>query len=149
MCFSKESFMRNKERLACLTALMLGAAAAVSAETVVIVNPKNPASALTAEQVAAIYLGNSQKFPDGGGVALADQPDTAPVRAEFYEKATGRTPAQVKAVWARIAFTGKGTPPKELKTDADVKAFVASRPDAIGYVDASAVDGSVKAVLKL
>ena len=34
-----------------------------------------------------------------------------------------------------IAFTGKGTPPKELKSDADVKAFVAGDPKAIGYVD--------------
>lgn len=141
--------MRNKNTLACLIAFTLGASAASSAETVVIVNPKNPASSLTAEQVAAIYLGNAQKFPDGGAVALADQPDGAAVRAEFYEKATGRTAAQAKALWARITFTGKGTPPKELKNDADVKAFVASRPDAIGYVDASAVDGSVKAVLKL
>ena len=67
----------------------------------------------------------------------------------FYEKATGRSAAQAKATWARLTFTGKGTPPKELKTDADVKAWVASDPKAIGYVDSSAVDGSVKAVLKL
>ena len=52
-------------------------------------------------------------------------------------------------MWARITFTGKGTPPKELKSDAEVKAFVAANPRAIGYVDASAVDSSVKAVLKL
>jgi hypothetical protein len=61
----------------------------------------------------------------------------------------GRSAAQLRATWARITFTGKGTPPKELKSDADVKAFVAADPKAIGYVDASAVDGSVKAVLKL
>lgn len=57
--------------------------------------------------------------------------------------------AQVRATWARITFTGKGTPPKELKSDAEVKAFVAADPRAIGYIDASAVDPSVKAVLKL
>jgi hypothetical protein len=82
-------------------------------------------------------------------VAMADQPERAGIRGDFYEKATGRTVAQVRATWARITFTGKGTPPKELKSDADVKAFVAADPRAIGYVDASAVDGSVKAVLKL
>jgi ABC-type phosphate transport system substrate-binding protein len=36
-----------------------------------------------------------------------------------------------------------------LKSDAEVKAFVASNPKAIGYIDSSAVDGSVKAVAKL
>lgn len=140
--------MRSLKSILSVCALTLAAAGA-NADVVVIVNPKNPAANLSAEQVAALYLGNSSTFPDGGAAALADQPESAAVRGTFYEKATGRSAAQAKATWARLTFTGKGTPPKELKTDADVKAWVASDPKAIGYVDASAVDGSVKAVLKL
>lgn len=130
------------------SALSLGAASA-HAELVVIVNPKNPNASLTTEQVAALYLGNTTTFPDGGGVVLADQPESAGTRNDFYQKATGRSVAQVKATWARITFTGKGTPPKELKSEADVKAFVAGDPKAIGYIDSSAVDSSVKVALKL
>lgn len=129
-------------------ALALGTLSA-HADIVVIVNPKNPAASLTAEQVSALYLGSSTTFPDGGGAALADQPESASIRGDFYQKATGRSASQVKATWARLTFTGKATPPKELKTDADVKAFVASDPKAIGYIDSSAVDGSVKVALKL
>ena len=140
--------MRSLKSILSVCALTLAAASA-NAEVVVIVNPKNPAANLSAEQVAALYLGNSSTFPDGGAAALADQPESAAVRGSFYEKATGRSAAQAKATWARLTFTGKGTPPKELKSDADVKAWVASDPKAIGYVDSSAVDGSVKAVLKL
>jgi ABC-type phosphate transport system substrate-binding protein len=123
-------------------------ALSANAEIVVIVNPKNSA-ALNAEQVSALYVGTSTSFPDGGAAALADQPESAGIRGEFYQKATGRSVAQVKATWARITFTGKGTPPKELKSDADVKAFVASNPKAIGYIDSGAVDGSVKVAFKL
>ena len=119
------------------------------ADIVVIVNPKNAAASLSADQVSAIYLGNTATFPDGAAAALADQPESAGIRGDFYQKATGRSASQVKATWARITFTGKGTPQKELKTDADVKAFVASDPKAIGYIDSSAVDGSVKVALKL
>ena len=140
--------MRTVKTILSVCALTLAAASA-NAELVVIVNPKNPAANLSAEQVAALYLGNASTFPDGGAAALADQPESAGIRGTFYEKATGRSAAQAKATWARLTFTGKGTPPKELKSDADVKAFVAADPKAIGYVDASAVDGSVKAVLKL
>jgi ABC-type phosphate transport system substrate-binding protein len=125
------------------------AAASAQAEIVVIVNPKNPAASMTAEQVSALYLGSATTFPEGGAATLADQPEAAGIRGDFYQKATGRSAAQVKATWARIVFTGKGAPPKELKSDADVKAFVANDPKAIGYVNSSAVDGSVKAVLKL
>jgi ABC-type phosphate transport system substrate-binding protein len=130
-----------------LAALALGAGAA-NAEVVVIVNPANAASVST-EQIAALYLGNATTFPDGSTAALADQPESAGVRGDFYQKATGRSSAQAKATWARLTFTGKATPPKELKSDAEVKAFVASNPKAIGYIDSSAVDGSVKAVAKL
>jgi ABC-type phosphate transport system substrate-binding protein len=140
--------MRTVQTILSVCALTLAAACA-NAEIVVIVNPKNPAANLTAEQVAALYLGNASTFPDGGAAALADQPESTGIRGTFYEKATGRSSAQAKATWARLTFTGKGTPPKELKSDADVKAFVASDPKAIGYVDSSAVDASVKAVLKL
>jgi ABC-type phosphate transport system substrate-binding protein len=130
-----------------LAALALGAGAA-NAEVVVIVNPANAATVST-EQIAALYLGNATTFPDGSTAALADQPESAGVRGDFYQKATGRSSAQAKATWARLTFTGKATPPKELKSDAEVKAFVASNPKAIGYIDSSAVDGSVKAVAKL
>jgi ABC-type phosphate transport system substrate-binding protein len=140
--------MRSMKLMLSVCALTL-AAAAVNAEVVVIVNPKNPAANMTAEQVSALYLGTATTFPDGGAAALADQPEAAGIRGDFYQKATGRSAAQVKATWARLTFTGKGTPPKELKSDADVKAFVAGDPKAIGYVDSSAVDGSVKPVLKL
>lgn len=119
------------------------------AELVVIVNPKSTVASLTTEQVGAIYLGNKNTFPDGSSVVLADQPESASSRNEFYQKATGRSAAQAKATWARITFSGKGTPPKELKSDADVKAFVAGDERAIGYIDASAVDASVKVALKL
>ncbi len=129
-------------------ALALGSLSA-TADIVVIVNPKNAAASLTAEQVSAIYLGSTTTFPSGGAATLADQPESAGIRNDFYQKATGRSSAQAKATWARITFTGKGTPPKELKSDADVKAFVAGDPNAIGYIDSSAVDGSVKVALKL
>lgn len=140
--------MRSLKSTIAATALSLASMAA-NAELVVIVNPKNPAASLSANQVSALFLGTATTFPDGGAVILADQPESASIRGDFYQKATGRSIAQVKATWARLTFTGKGTPPKELKTDAEVKAFVAADPKAIGYVDAGAVDGSVKAVLKL
>lgn len=121
---------------------------AANAELVVIVNPKNSA-ALSVDQIGALYLGNAAAFPDGSPAALADLPESAEQRGAFYQKTTGRSVSQVKAAWARIVFTGKGTPPKELKSEAEVKAFVASDPRAIGYIDSSAVDGSVKVAAKL
>jgi ABC-type phosphate transport system substrate-binding protein len=113
------------------------------AEIVVIVNPKNPASSMSAEQVSQFYLGISNSF-----VPL-DQADSSPIRVEFYKKITNKEPGQVRAIWAKLVFTGKGRMPKELASNDDVKKAVAQDANAIGYIDKSALDGSVKAVLSV
>lgn len=119
---------------------MLISGAAANAELVVIVNAKNGASSMTAEQVANVYLGKDSAF------APADLPESA-ARSEFYSKVAGKDSAQVKAIWARLVFTGKTQPPKEFGSSAEAVKFVGSNEKAIAYVEKSAIDGSVKPVL--
>ena len=128
--------MRKQFRFHVLAFVMLAISGATQAQTVVIAHPN--AAALTNEQIADIYNGKSQ-------VAMPlDQPESATIRADFYKKATGKDPAQVKALWSRLIFTGKAQPPKEVPDAAAVKKAVAADPKAIGYIDKAAADGSVK-----
>jgi len=122
-------------------------AVAAQAQVAVVVNPKSAAASMTADQVAGIFLGKTATLPSGATAAPADQAEGSAVREQFYSKVAGKQAAQVKAAWSRLVFSGKGTPPKELGSSADVKKFVAANPDAIGYIEKSAVDGSVKVVL--
>lgn len=140
--------MKNFKHLALLAAL-LGFAGAAQAQVAVIVNPKSAAASMTADQVASIFLGKSTTLPSGATAAPVDQPESAAVREHFYTKVTGKQAAQVKAAWSRLVFSGKATPPKEVANSAEVKKFVAANPDAIGYIEKSAVDGSVKVVLSV
>jgi hypothetical protein len=71
---------------------------------------------------------------------------TGPVRDEFYSKVLGKDAAQVKAVWSRLIFSGKGTAPREIGDVAEVKKLVSANPSTIGFIDKSAVDASVKVV---
>ena len=120
----------------------VGAALSVSAaDIVVIVHPQSPAP--TKELLADIYLGRSQML------LPLDLPDHTQIYAEFYRRATGRDVAQVKSTWSRIVFSGKGLPPRQLPDAAAVKKAVAADPTAVGYIDKSALDASVKAVLTL
>jgi ABC-type phosphate transport system substrate-binding protein len=114
---------------------------AAQAQIVVIVNPA--ATAPTKEQVADIFLGKNQSLTP------FDQVESSPIYADFYKKATGRDVAQIKSTWSRIVFSGKGQSPKQLTDSAAVKKAVAADPKAVGYIDKSALDGSVKAALSL
>lgn len=119
------------------------------AEVVVIVHRNNAVASMTADQVAQIFMGASTTFPASGTATPIDQPEGSPTRDEFMAKVLDKTPAQFKAVWSRLIFSGKGTRPKTLAGSAEVRSAVAADPAAIGFVDRAAVDGSVKAVLSV
>ena len=138
--------MRIPAKLLC--AAVAFASGATWAEVVVIVNPKNATSSMSAGQVAQIYTGTTAAFPNGSAAAPLDMPDASPVREEFLAKVVGKSASQVKAIWSRLIFSGKGTKPKVLDSSAEVKKQVAADPNAIGFIEKSALDGSVKAVLE-
>lgn len=120
-----------------------------SAQIAVVVSAKSPATGLNKEQTAALFLGKSSQLPGAGTPVLVDQGEATDVRKNFYGKVADKTPAQVKAIWARLVFSGKSSPPKEAPSSAEVKKLVAANPDAVGYIEKTAVDPSVKVLLEI
>lgn len=119
------------------------------ANTVVIVSANSPVKTLSKQDAAALYLGRTTTLPGGASARLFDQSDSSPVREKFYQAATGKSASQVKSVWSRLVFSGRAIPPKELANDAAVVKAVAGNPSAVGYVDSSSLNSSVRAVLQL
>lgn len=129
------------------SALALAPGAALAAELAVIVSARSNISMLSADQVAEIFLFQTNRFPNGNEVVPIDQDLGSPLRNEFYSKVTRRTPALVKAHWARLIFTGRGQPPAEVDGNAAMRRMIAENPGMIGYVERTALDPSVRAVL--
>lgn len=123
-----------------IAAAVLLLALPAMADVVVVVNPKAAESSMTKDQVAQFFLGKST------AMSPVDQPESAPIRAEFYKKVTDKEASQVKSLWSKLVFTGKATMPKEAADSAAVKKMVAADPKAIGYIEKSAVDASVKVI---
>lgn len=145
--------MMNRSLPTLLLTLCLGSAlalapnAAPAAELAVIVSARSNISMLSADQVAEIFLFQTNRFPNGSEVVPIDQDLGSPLRDEFYSKVTHRTPALVKAHWARLIFTGRGQPPAEVDGNAAMRRMIAENPGMIGYVERTALDPSVRAVL--
>jgi hypothetical protein len=110
-------------------------------DIVVIVNPA--AKPVSKEQIVDVYLGRSTELTP------IDQTVGSSIYAQFYKSATGRDVAQIKAIWSRILFTGRGQPPKQLPDSAAVKKSVAANPNSVGYIEKSALDATVKVALPL
>lgn len=118
----------------------------VHADPVVVVSAVSPVDALSREQVGDIFMGRANSFPGGGSITLLDQPENSAIREDFYTRVVGRSAAQAKARWSRMAFTGKGMPPRECQNSEEIKKLIATHPGMIGYIEKSAVDGRVKVV---
>jgi ABC-type phosphate transport system substrate-binding protein len=116
---------------------------------VVIISTKNPLSKLNQEQVSQIFLGQVHTFFTGGKAEALDLGEGSPLRKAFYQKALNKGPAQMKAHWSKMEFSGNGRAPRMLMTSAEVVKLVAENPKYIGYVDPASLDSSVKVVFTL
>ena len=113
----------------------------------IIVHPGNSLSGITADEAADIYLAKAGVFTNGKRAIPVDQVATSPMRKKFYSAVIKKDDSTLKVYWSKLMFTGKANPPREIGDDAAVKSWVASNPDAIGYVDGKFVDSSVKVLL--
>lgn len=115
------------------------------AEVAVIVHPSN-SSALTKNDVNRIFVGKMKAFPGGGKAEPVNQVEGTAATDTFNSSILNKSSSQLKAYWSKLVFTGKGNPPKALNSDADVIAYVAANPDAIGYISSGAAANGVKVI---
>jgi ABC-type phosphate transport system substrate-binding protein len=116
------------------------------ADVVAVVSSKSPMTTLSKSQVADIFLGKTRRFPDGAPAKPLDQAEGSTVRNEFYVKIVGQSAAQMKAYWSKIIFTGRGQPAPTVSNGVEMKKWIVENPTAIGYIDRSLVDDTVKVV---
>jgi hypothetical protein len=126
----------------------LFSAAPALAEIAVIASANSGAKVLDAKIAKKLFLGKLKSIPGMNAVTLVGQVDTSPTKAEFTQMVAKKGLDKYKAYWSKMIFSGKAVPPKELANDAEVKAYVASHNDAVGYINTNAVDDSVKVLLR-
>lgn len=134
--------MRTRLTSSILGLLFSLAVGAASAEVVVVVSAQNPTATLSRAQLTDIYLGRLNRFPHGGAVTPMDQREGASAHSAFYRRYLGQTPAQIKAHWSKLIFTGRGQPPRSVADDSAMADTVAASPDALGYLDSTYLDSA-------
>ena len=101
----------------------------------VVVNPENPVTELTSEQIAKIYTGEITNWSEVGGndaeIAVFGRDSASGTRSAFEE---------ILGIQDKCVYLN------EYSSTGDVIGNVASNPNAIGYASLSAVDETVTAV---
>lgn len=127
----------------------LGLTALASAEIVVVVNHGNPVEDLSRRELVDLYMGRAQHFGDGSLALRLDHPPDSDIRSQFYRQLVNKSVAEVNAYWARLLFTGRASPPQVIHSSADMLRAIQENRNAIGYLDRSEVDDSVKIIANI
>lgn len=128
-------------------ALLLLCAGAARAEIAIIGNPGLKVAGVSKAEMRDIYLDRTNTFSDGTRAEPVSQPAGSATRSEFIGKVLEMNERELKSYWAKRMFTGRAKPPRSVGDDEAVRAWVASHPNAVGYVDGKVVDSSVKVLL--
>lgn len=117
------------------------------ADISVIVHSSN-SDQLDKKTIERIYLGKEKRFPSGGEVVPLSLQD--PEATEVFTKLfLDRTSSQYKAYWSKLIFTGKGVPPREISSDAELIGLVSKNPQMIGFINSDAVSNEVRVIMRL
>ena len=88
-------------------------------------------------------------LPDGTAIEPIDFDDNSNLKWAFYRNIARKKPAQIHSYWSRAIFTGIDKPPAQVKNSSQLKVLLSQNPNAIGYMDAKDLDGSLKVLYRI
>lgn len=116
-------------------------------QIVVIANKDVSVSSINLDKLRNIYTLDSKEL-GGNQIKLFDYSSSIPTQSDMYSK-IGKDASTLKKSWLKAKLTGSGNPPVTVGSEADMLQKVANNSGAIGYVDKSIVNDSVKILLEL
>src|SRR6202050_3524978 len=115
----------------------------IAADIKVIANGSVKADMISANEVKSVFLEESSSLRDGTHVEPVLETD-GPVHEAFLHEYLGGTDGDLQNYYRALVFSGRGSMPKQLGSDAEVVAYVARTKGAIGYVSADTIVEDVK-----
>jgi TonB family protein len=109
----------------------------------VIANPSVRGDKVSLRELKSVYLGKISSLSDGTHIepVLAKR---GLAHEDFLRQCLDQSNDQLQLYYRSLVFSGKGSMPKEVNSDAEMVAYVARTKNAIGYVSVDANTDGVK-----
>ena len=119
--------------------------AAFATDFAVIINPANPAKAMTLADLGKMFKGKTATWANGRNVTIVLREPTTPAMKFVIEKVMGVDSEQGKTI---LADPGRkaAVPVIFLNSDEEIVKAVETNPTAIGVVDVYSITGGVKVI---
>jgi TonB family protein len=137
--------MKNHKLLSLLAVVVIFAPfRVIAADVKVIANGSVKLDTISANEVKSVFLEESTSLRDGTHVEPVFERDGPVHEAFLHEYLAAGTDDDLQSYYRALVFSGRGSMPKQLGSDAEVVAYVARTKGAIGYVSAETPVGDVK-----
>ena len=114
-------------------------------QVAIIVNPSNSLEALSSNELERILRLSRTRWNNGQKIYLLMQEEGSPEKKIVLRRVYRMTSDELKRFWLTKIYRGELTSfPKTLSSNESVQRFVGRVPNAIGFVDASYSDETVK-----
>jgi len=136
--------MKNHKLLSLVAVIVIFAPFnVIAADVKVIANGSVKADMISASEVKSVFLEESNSLRDGTHVEPVLEKD-GPVHEAFLHEYLAGTDDDLQSYYRALVFSGRGSMPKQLASDAEMVAYVARTKGAIGYVSAETTVEDVK-----
>lgn len=116
---------------------------ALAGDAKIVANASVRANSITLDELRSVFLQDRRSLSDGSHV----EPVFAkggPVHEAFLRQYVGKSDEDLRTYYRTLVFTGTGTMPKVLDSDAEIIRYVARTKGAIGYVSDDSPTPGVK-----
>lgn len=120
--------------------------ACASNDFVVVANVNSGLEKMSKDEVINVYMGRNRKLPSGISAVPLDLSNPLSEKANFYSVMVNKELSEISSYWARLLFSGQGSPPKQLKDADEALDYVIQSKGAIAYIDRKKADKRVKIV---
>lgn len=117
-----------------------------SNDFVVIANPQSGIDKMSKDEVINVYMGRNRKLASGINAQPIDLENPLSEKANFYSVMVNKELPEISSYWARLMFSGQGSPPKQVMTTEQALEIVSTVKGAIAYIDRKKIDKRVKIV---
>ena len=137
--------MRSRAGVAALLLACAAPCAALAADVAIVVHPDNPESALKSAELVRVLRQEQRRFRTGGPIYLVFQGSGSPAREVVLRRLLHMNDVELKQFWLAKLYRGEiASFPRVLDSDVSVRRLIAVAPQALGFMDAAAVDTTVK-----
>lgn len=117
-----------------------------SNDFVVVANHHAGIDKMSKDEVINVYMGRNRKLASGVNAQPIDLENPLAEKENFYSVMVNKELPEISSYWARLMFSGQGSPPRQVMTTEQALELVSSVKGAIAYIDRKKIDKRVKIV---